>query len=114
MTIEWRPEVTIDMPVTDLGASIEWYERVLGFALSFRVDEAGWAEVQSPAQGVTVGLNAMDSGRAGGPGSRVVLGVADIEAARAELEASGVAFDGPTDEMPAMVKLASGTRRGTR
>ena len=36
-----------------------------------------------------------------------MFGVADIDAARVELEAKGVVFDGDTRELPGMVKLAT-------
>ncbi len=42
-----------------------------------------------------------------GGGCVPVWGVRDITAARASLEAAGVRFDGPTQEISGMVKLAT-------
>ena len=69
--------------------------------------EAGWAEVSTPAEGVSIGLDQTDSDVEGSGGSVPVFGVVDIEAARAELEAKGVKFAGDTVELPGMVKLAT-------
>ena len=76
------------------GSPTSWASRRL-----FKVAEAGWAEVSTPAEGVTIGLN--QGCRGTGGGSTPVFGVEDIDAARAELEAKGVPFDGDTIELPA-------------
>lgn len=61
----------------------------------------------APAKGVSIGLN--QDGDALGPGTTPVFGVHDIHAARAELEAKGVSFEGDTTEIPGMVRLATFT-----
>ena len=104
--ISYSGGITLSCSVRNLDESIAWFKEVLGFEEVFKVPEAGWAEVTSPTEGVTIGLgqNEEVDGRGG---TTPVFGVADIEAARADLEAKGVKFDGDTVEMPGMVKLAT-------
>ena len=99
--------ITLSSSVKDLEASIAWFKDVLGFEELFKVAEAGWAEVSTPAQGVSIGLDQSDADAGGGGGSVPVFGVEDIDAARAELEDKGVEFAGDTVELPGMVKLAT-------
>ena len=99
--------ITLSSSVKDLDASIAWFKDILGFEEEFKVAEAGWAEVSSPAEGVSIGLDQTDADAAEGSGSVPVFGVVDIDAARAELEAKGVQFAGDTVELPGMVKLAT-------
>ncbi len=97
--------ITLSTPVTDLDASLAWFADKLGLEARFKAAEAGWAEVSTPTDGVTIGLNQGAEGSGGG--TTPVLGVRDVDAARAELEAKGVPFDGETVEIPGMVKLAT-------
>ena len=99
--------ITLSSSVKDLDASIAWFRDILGFEEVFKVPEAGWAEVSTPAEGVSIGLDQTDADVDGSGGSVPVFGVEDIDAARAELEAKGVAFAGDTVELPGMVKLAT-------
>ena len=99
--------ITLSSSVKDLEASIAWFKDVLGFEEVFKVAEAGWAEVSTPAEGVSIGLDETDADVEGSGGSVPVFGVVDIDAARAELEAKGVEFAGNTVELPGMVKLAT-------
>ena len=99
--------ITLSSSVTDLDTSIAWFKDVLGFEETFKVAEAGWAEVSTPADGVSIGLGQTDADVQGDGGSVPVFGVVDIEAARAELEGKGVEFVGETVELPGMVKLAT-------
>ena len=99
--------ITLSTSVKDLDASIAWFKDVLGFEETFKVAEAGWAEVSTPAEGVSIGLEQTDGDVEGGGGSIPVFGVVDIDAARAELEGKGVEFAGETVELPGMVKLAT-------
>ena len=103
--VAWRPEITLELNVDDLGKAIEWWQEVMGLELAYRMDEMGWAEVTSPTPGVSLGLNA-NGAEAGGGGAAIVFGVEDVEAARAELEGKGVSFTKDTEEIPGMVKLA--------
>ena len=98
--------ITLSTSVQDLDASITWFKDILGFEEVFKVSEAGWAEVSTPAEGVSIGLEQGDEATGSG-GATPVFGVVDIDAARAELEAKGVAFEGATRELPGMVKLAT-------
>ena len=101
-------DITLSSSVTDLDASITWFKEMLGFEVVFSVDEVGWAELSSPAAGVTIGLGQNESIDGKG-GTTPVLGVVDIDAARGELEGKGVEFDGETVEIPEMVKWQRST-----
>ena len=103
--IDYDGTITLSTPVSDLDASLAWFQDKLGFKERFKAPEAGWAEVSSSTEGVTIGLN--QDGEGGSGGITPVLGVVAIEAARAALEEDGVTFDGPTVELPGMVKLAT-------
>ncbi|MDJ0788988.1 MAG: VOC family protein [Myxococcota bacterium] len=103
---EYAGDITLSSSVTDLDRSIAWFQEMLGFEVVLRVDEAGWAEVSSPTDGVTIGLGQSEAVDGKG-GTTPVLGVVDVAAARAELEAKGVSFEGETVEVPGMVKLAT-------
>lgn len=97
--------VTLSCTVRNLDAATAWFKDKLGFDQVFRVP--GWAEVATPAEGVTIGLAEDEETSGSGGGTTPVFGVADIDAARGELEAKGVAFEGETIELPGMVKLAA-------
>ena len=59
----------------------------------------------SPVSGVLVGLSPVEDPKV--RGVTLTWGVNDIESARKTLEADDVRFDGPTQEIPKMVKLAT-------
>ncbi len=90
--------------VTDLGKSIEWFQRTLGLELLFEVDAIGWAELKSPAEKLTIGLLKAPKVEAGG-GATIVFGVKDADAARKQLEAAGAKLPGPTLVHEGYVKL---------
>jgi catechol 2,3-dioxygenase-like lactoylglutathione lyase family enzyme len=92
--------------VKDLNASLQWYEKTLGFRERFRLDGYGWAEIGTPVSGVTLGLSQVESPEVRG-GVTPTFGVTDIEAARAALETQGVAFDGPIHTIEGQVKLTT-------
>lgn len=104
--MKFNGTITLSCTVQSLDKAVSWYQDVLGFTLVFRVDEAGWAEVASPARGVSIGLQQGEPAHGGG-GTTPVFGVEDIDAARAELEQKNVRFEGDTIELPGMVKLAT-------
>ena len=97
--------ITLALSVRDRHASAEWYHAKLGFELIHHIDEAGWSEMQTKTQGVTLGLGEQAEPA---PGNTVpVFGVADIAAARGSLEAAGVTFDGETETIEGMVSTAT-------
>ena len=106
MTIQLTPELTVAVLVSDWNAARTWYKEKLGLQEGLVVEDGGWAEFAGPS-GVTIGLNSLWGEPHPGPGGvSMVFGVADIEAARGQLEGKGVAFLGETEEVPGMVKLA--------
>ncbi len=97
--------LTVAFQVSDLAQSLAWYRDVLGFELQYEMKEMGWCELVTEVKGVNVGLSQTEDPKvAGGPVP--TFGVKDIEAARAELESKDVRFDGETQVIPEMVKLA--------
>ena len=97
--------ITLALSVRDRHASAEWYEKNLGFQLLVHVDEAGWSEMKTKTDGVTLGLGEQSEPA---PGNTVpVFGVADIAVARAALENAGVKFDGETETVEGMVSTAT-------
>ena len=97
--------ITIAMSVRDRHLSAEWYGDKLGFTLLFHMDDAGWSELQTKTDGVTLGLGEQAEPA---PGNSVpVFGVADIDTARKNLEAAGVKFDGDTETIEGMVSTAT-------
>lgn len=97
--------ITLALSVRDRHASAEWYEKNLGFQLLVHVDEAGWSEMKTKTDGVTLGLGEQSEPA---PGNTVpVFGVADIAVARAALENAGVKFDGETETVERMVSTAT-------
>ena len=48
--------ITIAMSVRDRHLSAQWYNEKLGFELLYHADEAGWSELRTKTDGVTLGL----------------------------------------------------------
>ncbi|WP_298822429.1 VOC family protein [uncultured Roseibium sp.] len=97
--------ITLALSVRDRHISAAWYAEKLGFELLYHFDEAGWSEMQTKTEGVTLGLGEQAEPS---PGNTVpVFGVADIEAARTALEGVDVKFDGPTETIEGMVSTAT-------
>ncbi|WP_106753293.1 VOC family protein [Pannonibacter carbonis] len=97
--------ITIAMSVKDRHKSADWYKEMLGFETIFHIDDAGWSELQTNTQNVTLGLGEHVEPV---PGNCVpVFGIADLDAARASMEQVGVQFDGPTVVVEGMVKTAT-------
>jgi len=97
--------ITIALSVRDRHASAQWYNEKLGFKLAYHLDEAGWSELQTKTDGVTLGLGEHTEPA---PGNSVpVFGVADIATARKALESAGVKFDGETMTIEGMVSTAT-------
>jgi catechol 2,3-dioxygenase-like lactoylglutathione lyase family enzyme len=98
--------ITCALDVRNLDSALEWYKKTLGFEVVYKLDDHGWAEINSSVAGVTLGLGESEKVQQGG-GVTVVFGVKDIDAARACLEKMDVRFDGPTRTSAGMVKLAT-------
>lgn len=97
--------ITLALSVRDRHASAQWYEEHLGFQLIHHIDEAGWSEMRTLTEGVTLGLGEQSEPT---PGNTVpVFGVADITTARTALESAGVSFDGETETIEGMVSTAT-------
>lgn len=97
--------ITLALSVRDRHASAEWYEKTLGFQLLYHADDAGWSEMQTKTDGVTLGFGEQSEPA---PGNSVpVFGVADIAGARTALENAGVKFDGATETIEGMVSTAT-------
>ena len=96
-------ELTLSVPVADLDRSIDWYQKVLGFQLDYRMDDVGWCELKSPVDKVTVGLSVVEKPNPGG--ATPTFGVQDIEAAKASLETNDVRIDGEIITIANMVSL---------
>jgi catechol 2,3-dioxygenase-like lactoylglutathione lyase family enzyme len=85
----------VSVPVTDLERSTAFYRDTLGLE---QIGEGAWPEFQL---GENVSLYLLDPTNIGqsftGPhASPIALRVADVEEARRELEANGIAFAGDT------------------
>jgi predicted enzyme related to lactoylglutathione lyase len=104
MALNFLPEVTASMGVTDLERSIAWYTEVLGCELLYRADEIGWCEMKTHMAGVNIGLSQNESVPQGGNATNV-WSVVDIDAAKATLDAHGVKQDGDIQHVPDLVKL---------
>ncbi len=103
--LNYNGGLTCAVHVSDVEKSIAWYQDVLGFKLTYHLKEMGWCEMTSPVPGVQVGLSQVEDPKVSGV--TLTWGVNDIESARKTLEADDVPFDGPTQEIPGMVKLAT-------
>jgi len=97
--------ITLALSVRDRHLSADWYKETLGFEVLYHADEAGWSELKTKTEGVTLGLGEQTEPS---PGNTVpVFGVADIAFARSALEGAGVKFDGPTETIEGMVSTAT-------
>lgn len=97
--------LTIAISVTNRHASAKWYEDMLGFEPLYHMDDAGWSEMRTRTEGVTLGLGEQSEPK---PGNSVpVFGIGDIGMARKHLEAAGVIFDGETETIEGMVSTAT-------
>jgi CreA protein len=97
--------ITIALTVKDRHVSANWYKDMLGFEAIYHADEAGWSELQTNTDGVTLGLGEHTEPA---PGNCVpVFGIADLDSARKLLEQAKVKFDGETDVVEGMVKTAT-------
>jgi predicted enzyme related to lactoylglutathione lyase len=97
--------LTISLKTKDRKKTAQWYQDVLGFKLLYDVAEIGWCELATEVARVNIGL--ADSEQVATGGAVPTFGVQDIDKARALMEKKDVRFDGKTQEIPGMVKLAT-------
>lgn len=102
--IDYDGGLTCGLNVASLDVSIPWYRDVLGMTLLYRRDDIAWCELATEVAKVNVGLGEGREVRQGG-GATLTFGVADLDAAKAALDAAGVRQDGPVQEIPGMVRL---------
>lgn len=103
--ISLQNTITIALSVADRHASAQWYQTMLGFELLYHADDAGWSELRTNTDGVTLGLGEHTKPV---PGNCVpVFGIGDLDSARQKLEHEKVAFDGDTIVVDGMVKTAT-------
>ena len=103
--MRYHPTLLVQLGVADLDRSVAFYTRTMGFTLESRDDDLEWARINPGIPGVTIGLGRVDEVMASDSIS-LNLGVEDLEAARAVLEARGVEFLGPSVKIPGVVQLA--------
>ncbi|MCC7230228.1 MAG: VOC family protein [Fimbriimonadaceae bacterium] len=98
-------KLVCSVSVSDHRQSAAWYVENLGFEVVFESPEMGMSYLSTPIDNVWLDLSQVERPEVKGPA--LVWGVKSIDAARFELEAKGVRFDGPTREYDGMVKLAT-------
>ncbi|MGA8144723.1 MAG: VOC family protein [Candidatus Acidiferrales bacterium] len=96
LTVSW-------FSVNDFNQAKKFYADTLGLKKSFEMD--GWAEFVGAEGEAAIGIsNGQHTPKE--HGATIVLRVDDIDRERKRLESSGVQFEGKTEEIPGMVKLA--------
>ena len=106
MSLGYDGGLTAALSVKDIGKGIAFYRDVLGFKLLYHAEEMGWCELESPVTRVNVGLSQVEKPEVKG-GATLTFGVKDIDRARKTLEDRKVRFDGPTQVIPDLTKLAT-------
>lgn len=99
--------LTCGLNVSDIQASMKWYQDILGFELLYYMEDLGWCELRSPVAKVNVGLSQVEKLPPPGGNSTLTWGVKDIESATKELKNKGVKFDGDIRIISGMVKLST-------
>jgi predicted enzyme related to lactoylglutathione lyase len=105
--IEWAVTATAALEVSDYDRSLAWYRDMLGWTVVFELPEWGWGQLQSPVEGLLIGIGQSEEPVKEGGGATLTFAVEDIDAARAHLEDAGVRFDGATRQVEDMVRLAT-------
>jgi predicted enzyme related to lactoylglutathione lyase len=96
--------VTPWLTVTDLGRSIDWYQRMLGLKTLFRADEIGWCELSTDTANVAVGLWQSPTGSGRG-GAMLTFGVRDLAAEKKRLQDLGVEFGQPAWTVEGLIAM---------
>lgn len=103
--VTYRPDLVIQLGVSNMDRSIAFYQDTLHFKVSERRDDLQFAHVETNVPGVELGLDRVPAPK--GSGSVVLnIGVVHVGNARRALEAKGVAFQGKTVVIPGKVALA--------
>ena len=103
--IDYRPDLLIQIGVSNLDRAIEFYTTMLGFEMTERRNDLKFAHVTSNLPGLEIGLNEVAVPK--GSGSIVLnIGVRNVVDTRRRLEARGLAFRGETVIIPGKVALA--------
>jgi CreA protein len=104
--IGYKPSLTCSVSVPDLERAKDWYQQVLGFTHLYTINEIGWSELATMIPGVNIGLSQVEDHEVKG-GVVLTFEVQDIAHARTQLERQNVRFDGETQTIEGLVKLAS-------
>jgi len=105
-TLGYDGGLTASISVSNLDKAIVWYQDMLEFKLQYKLDEMGWAEMETGVARVNIGLSQVETPQVRG-GATLTFGVKDIDQARKILEGKDVRFDGDTFVIEGMVKLAT-------
>ena len=103
--LEYRPQVVVQIAVSDLSRAIDYYVKTLEFTLTERRDDLGFAHIQTNVPGLELGLSTSTGAERSGA-SVINMSVTDVASSRALLESRGVVFSGPTQTIPGKVSLA--------
>ena len=107
-TPTYNGTVVAALSVKNFRQALAWYRDVLGFEAVYSFeDPMKWGEISTPVPGLTIGIGETADEVPQSGWMMLTFGVEDIDAARATLEANGVEFDGPTEGVPGMVRLAT-------
>ncbi len=91
-------------PAADMEKAKEFYANVLGLKQVFEME--GWSEFSHAPDAVSIAVSANPIHR-DQKGATVVLRVGNVDETRAGLEEKGVPFEGDTEEIPGVVRIAS-------
>ena len=105
---ELQKGMTIDLPVSDLKRSLQWYQDAMGCQVVYEVPEFGYYFLSTPNPDITIGMGQVEAiePRAEGAGMTPTWNCVNIEEGKARMEAKGVRFDGPIRDL-GMVKLVT-------
>ena len=103
--IEYANELLIQLAVSDLERSMQFYGNVLELKLLVHNPDLEWAKYETSVPGVRIGIGRQDVVTGSGSTS-INLSVKDVDAARRLLEGRAVKFPKPTVNIADVVKLA--------
>jgi CreA protein len=98
VTVSW-------FSVNDFEQAKRFYSDVLGLKKTFEMQQ--WAEFNGGDGEASIGVAGAMVTTPREHGATIVLRVDDIERERKRLESGGVRFEGKTEEIPGVVKLAT-------